>query len=416
MAFGLRAWFVFPVDRPAIENGVVTIEGERIVAVGAKPQADDVTDLGDVALLPGLVNCHTHLEFSDLRRPLGQPGIPFIDWIRLVIAERGRRDVDASQPIATGLMESSRGGVATIGDIAQELNKVHADTACDLTVLLEVIGFSQARAESSLAAVSGRLHAATGKPNVQFGVSPHAPYTVSPALLNRLVAHAKERTLPVAMHLAESTEELELLATGAGPFQELLEERSMWDAGAIPRGSRPMDYLQMLAGAPRALVIHGNYLDAEEREFLGSRADRMSVVYCPRTHAYFEHPPYPLRELLECGARVGLGTDSRASNPDLNLMEDMRHVARKHSAIDPEVVLRMGTLTGAEALGRDRDVGSITPGKLANLVAAPLKSHGKVSTAEALGEILTGEQWAPRVWLRGVEVSAEDTDSSSILE
>ena len=97
------------------------------------------------------------------------------------------------------------------------------------------------------------------------------------------------------------------LRDGTGPFQELLEERSMWDAEAIPRGSRPLDYLRMLAEAPRALVIHGNYLDAEERAFLAEHADRMSLVYCPRTHAYFGHPPYPLAELLAAGVQRGAG-------------------------------------------------------------------------------------------------------------
>ncbi len=132
--------------------------------------------------------------------------------------------------------------------------------------------------------------------------------------------------VPVAMHLAESREELDLLRDGTGPFQDLLDERSMWDPQAIPLGSRPLDYLRMLADAPRALVIHGNYLDDEELAFLGANRERMSLVYCPRTHAYFFHPPYPLGRALAAGVHVALGTDSRASNPDLSLLEEMRFV------------------------------------------------------------------------------------------
>ncbi len=172
------------------------------------------------------------------------------------------------------------------------------------------------------------------------------------------------------MHIAESREELELLRDNAGPFRQLLEDRSMWDPAAVPSGSRPLDYLQMLADAPRSLVIHGNYLDDEELQFLSARREKMSLVYCPRTHTFFLHSPYPLCRALELGIRVALGTDSRASNLDLDLLADMQFVARSHPTIDPQEVLRMGTLNGAEALGRF-DVGSITVGKLANLVAIP---------------------------------------------
>ena len=98
-------------------------------------------------------------------------------------------------------------------------------------------------------------------------------------------------------------------------------------------------------------MIHGNYLDDDERAFLATHRDRMSLVYCPRTHAYFSHRPYPLAELLAGGVRVALGTDSRASNPDLDLLAEMRHIAKTHAAIDPHEILRLGTLAGATALG-----------------------------------------------------------------
>jgi cytosine/adenosine deaminase-related metal-dependent hydrolase len=221
--------------------------------------------------------------------------------------------------------------------------------------------------------------------------------------LQSLVNFAKERELPVAMHVAESAEELELLDAGTGPFQELLDERSMWDADAIPRGSRPLDYLRMLAEAPRSLVIHGNYLDEDEHEFLAANADRMSLVFCPRTHEYFRHSSYPLAKLLEKGVRVALGTDSRASNPDLNLFAEMRHVAKTFPAIDPNVILRMGTLSGAEALGRDAEVGSITPGKFGNLVAMPLGKNFPATADEILNSLLASEATPSKVWYRGME-------------
>ena len=142
----------------------------------------------------------------------------------------------------------------------------------------------------------------------------------------------------------------------------------------------------MLADAPRALVIHGNYLDRDEHEFLAAHADRMSLVYCPRTHAYFDHPPYPLAELLAAGVRVALGTDSRASNPDLNLLGEMRHVARTHAGrAARRRSSRWRRSTRLEALGCEQECGSITPGKLANL-CVPLPD----CDSDSLDEIVAG--------------------------
>jgi cytosine/adenosine deaminase-related metal-dependent hydrolase len=392
---------VFPVDRPPIEQGVVTIDGERIVTVGTEAESGHIVDLGPVALLPGFVNAHTHLEFSRLQRPLGEPGMPLADWIRLVIAERGRGDRETAGAIRAGLAESLRHGVTAIGEIARCDTNAYPRIDGDLSLFLEVIGFSRARAESAYAALLEILSALEANRGARIGLSPHAPYTVSPELLRRLVSLAGKRGMPVAMHLAESAAEVEFLASGMGPFQELLAERGMWDTEAIPRGSRPMDYLRLLAEAPRALVIHGNYLDEEERAFLAANGKRMSLVYCPRTHAHFAHAPYPLVELLETGVRVALGTDSRASNPDLDLLAEMRFVAQAFSQVDPLEVLRMGTLVGAEALRCAADAGSITPGKLANLVAVAMPEDVRCQPKESLGEIFAGHQVPCAVWHRG---------------
>ncbi|HEX2477470.1 MAG TPA: amidohydrolase family protein, partial [Lacipirellulaceae bacterium] len=283
MTVSLQARVVFPVDRPPIEHGIVTIDGHRIVDVGQKSSSGDIVDLGHVALLPGLVNAHTHLEFSHLKQPLGKPGISLVEWIRLVIAERGHSDRPHDGPFG-GLHESIRFGVSTIGNILSGVQEIPCARTC-LTQFHEVIGFSRARAESAMNALvdpigfhTRGLHAtrAVARLGRQYGINPHSPYTVSPKLVTELVLRARQHEMPVAMHVAESKEELELLRDGTGPFQELLEERGMWDADAIPHGSRPLDYLRMLAESPRALVIHGNYLDQEELAFLAANSQRMS--------------------------------------------------------------------------------------------------------------------------------------------
>lgn len=368
--FSLRARWILPVEGPPLAEGVVTIEGERIVEVG-KASSSETIDLGDAVLLPGLVNAHTHLEFSDCEKPLGKPGTPLPDWIRQVIGTRHRSDRDATAAIERGLAESLRAGVTTIGEISTCSPAAHTSFAgSHLLVFQEVIGFSAGRIESVHHDLERRVDSAC-ETALEVGISPHAPYTVHPELLQRLVASANNRQLPIAMHLAESREELELLRAGTGPFQQLLADRSMWDAAAIPRGSRPLDYLKVLAAAPRVLVIHGNYLDDEEISFLAEHRDYMSVVYCPRTHAYFGHDSYQLDKMLKAGVRVVLGTDSRASNPDLSLLAEMRFLARRYPDVRACEILEMGTRAAAAALGVDADVGSLVPGKLADLVALP---------------------------------------------
>jgi cytosine/adenosine deaminase-related metal-dependent hydrolase len=399
--FTLRARWVLPVDHPPIDGGYVSVAQGRVVAVAvSNPGVGMVEDLGDVALLPGLVNAHTHLEFSDLERPLGTLGMSLPAWIRLVIADRKRGDRDPAASIAAGLREAVAAGVTTIGEIATSPASLYLAMDGGPTTLLlhEAIGFSAGRVDSVYADLVRRLDASPRGG----ALSPHAPYTVHPRLLERLVKLAKARNATVAMHLAESREELQLLATGDGPFRDLLIERSMWDESAIPQGSRPLHYLRVLAEAPRAVVIHGNYLADDEVEFIARRRDSMSVVYCPRTHAYFQHSSYPLEAMLNAGIRVSLGTDSRASNRDLCLLNEVHQAAATHTTISAEAWLRMATINGAEALGMADSVGTLAPGKWADMIALPFTSDLNDPYAVLLG----AADRPSRVWLRGAEPAA----------
>ena len=371
----LRARYVFPIAGPPLADATVTIAESRIAAIGPSndrrsTDSGDVVDLGNAAILPGFVNAHTHLEFSDLAAPLGHRGMAFPDWIRAVVAHRrSRTDADRRAATQLGLAESAHTGATATGEIATtgwpmdlffgESVRVNQPAT---TVFLELLGLSAERTAANSTAAAEHLRIASS-----IGLSPHAPYTVRPELVRQAAAMSRSARVPLAMHLAESPEEMQLLRTGDGPMRDLLQEFGVWDPTAFPGGARPLDYLRMLADADRALVIHGTYLDDEEIAFLAISADRMAVVYCPRTHAYFPHAPYPLAKLLAAGVTVALGTDSRASNPDLSLFEDMRYAAAHHS-IATERLVALATLGGARALGRDQECGTLAPGKSADLV------------------------------------------------
>ncbi|MBL8828547.1 MAG: amidohydrolase family protein [Planctomycetaceae bacterium] len=376
-----RARWVVPVTGDPIAQGVVTVVNGCIVQMGTSSDAP-MNDLGDVVLMPGLVNAHTHLEFSDLTQPLGQPGQVFPHWIRDVIAWRRGRNIDPVASIELGLVESLRSGVAALGEIAtgSAWTAAMAPT-CDVTVFYEAICLQPARIAEVLARVDELLdHTAPGA-KWRPGLSPHAPYTVHPRLLTALIERAQRRQLPVAMHLAESREELELLAQGTGPFRELLDGMGIgWPHDELSAFRQPFDYLQVLSTAPRSLVIHGNYLTAAETAWLGQQRERMAVVYCPRTHAYFRHEPYPLAALLNAGATVALGTDGRGSNPDLNLLAELRYVTKTFPKISPRQIVELGTLGGARALGIAGRLGSLEVGKLARCVILPCSASDPYET------------------------------------
>ncbi|MCL4206418.1 MAG: amidohydrolase family protein [Pirellulaceae bacterium] len=420
-----RARWIVPGDGPPIRDGVLAMAGQLIQYVG--PDAGDfpAEDLGNVAILPGLVNSHTHLEFSGLEAPLGQSGMRFTDWIAAVVQHRRARDADGpverSQAIRRGIIESLGHGVTAIGEISSGDWPTGAVSELPMEgiVFRELLGASPERIEAEHQSARTFLEfdpeagpaPEQGSPApVPFsppsgwlrGLSPHAPYSVHPELLSRAVRLARTFDVPLAMHLAESPEEIELLAERRGPFVPLLESLNAWHPRAIPSGLRPMDILRVLADAPRVLVVHGNYLSDDEIDFLGANSDRMSVVFCPRTHGFFQHRRYPLARMLAAGVRIALGTDSRASTPDLSLLAEMRQVARDYSEIPPARILQMATINGARALGLDGHCGTLVVGKHANLaiVALPdgetdcyeslLASDTPVTATVYRGELIAG--------------------------
>lgn len=373
----VQARWVLPIDQPPIEHGIVTIVGSRILTVGENSSGRPPRDLGNVALLPGFVNAHTHLEFSLLEKPLCEPGVAFSEWIACVVEHRRTQnkklmvETDGFQRFRrraaeTGLHEVQSSGTAAIGEIAtpgwpRECFPAHG---LHVTVFLELLGLAT-DAEDRLLAMAQSFVSEVQDigSRLKPGLSPHAPYTASPRLVEKACEISAAERIPVAMHLAESREELELLVSHRGGLVETLDKLKAWHPEAVPQGRRPLDYLETLALAHRALVIHGNYLAPDEMDFLARCRDRMSVVYCPRTHAYFRHEPYPLEAMLAAGVYVAVGTDSLASNPDLSLLAELREIARLHPTISPESILRMGTAGGAEALGISREMGTIAPGK-----------------------------------------------------
>jgi cytosine/adenosine deaminase-related metal-dependent hydrolase len=396
----LAARYVFPVAGDPLRDGAVTIHDGKIAAVGPRPAEGEVRDLGNVAILPGLVNAHAHLDFSDLARPLGRPGMGFVEWIEEVIAYRGRRTEPGERAVARGLAECLRLGTTAVGEIAQPgwSAAPFQEAGLDATVFLELMALSEDRVEAVLA--SAQEHVEAGKDAVAWraGIGPHSPYTTDVSLVERAARLSSRHRVPLAFHLAESKEELQRASSSSGPLWEFLVRR-LGPSCAERLGAGPTkDWLAALSIAHRALVIHGNYLDDEALADLVRAADRMAVVYCPRTHDYFAHDPYPLEKMLRAGITVGLGTDSRASSPDLSVLAEMRLAARRHPSVPRRTILRMATHSGAVALGRGAELGSLRPGAQADLAIVRLARH---TAADPHDLVFDSDEPVVATWIRG---------------
>jgi aminodeoxyfutalosine deaminase len=396
----LAARYVFPVTGEPIADGTVTIRDGRIVGVGDCPAQGDVRDLGNVAILPGLVNAHSHLEFSDLAEPLGRPGIAFVDWIEEVIAYRQRRTEPAPRAVAKGLDECLRLGTTAVGEIAQPgwSDQPFRDAGLDATVFLELIALTSDRVEAALALAEQHVAAGRSAAAWHAAVSPHSPYTTDLDLVDRVARISSRDRVPVAFHLAESKEEIQRASSPSGPLWDFLSRRlGPRCAERLGVGSAKQ-WLSALSLAHRALVIHGNYLDGEAIADLARAANHMAVVYCPRTHDYFQHDPYPLEKMLRAGITVALGTDSRASSPDLSVLAEMRLAARRHPSVPRSTVLCMGTHCGAVALGRADQFGSLRPGTRADLAIVRLPEHAAADPHDLL---LDSDEPVVATWSNG---------------
>ena len=268
-----------------------------------------------MAIVPGFVNAHTHLEFSDLPVPLS-PAQPFAAWMRTLIAYRRGRG-DGAPAVRRGLEECRQNATAAFGEIVTQdwAAEMPADVP-GAVLFRELIGFPPESVDEQFEIAlrflqgSGLGHCGAAVR----GLSPHAPYSVHPALFERVVALAAERRAPLAIHLAETQVELQLLREGRGELVELLSDLGVWRDGIIPRGTRPLDSLRSMAGLDRVVIAHGNYLDDEEIDFVAGRRN-FAVAYCPRTHAFFGHAEHPWRNSSRAADWSRSGPTDAAQTP-----------------------------------------------------------------------------------------------------
>ena len=383
------ARWVLPITSPAIDFGAVAVKGNTIVGVGSAnqiasqfPQAP-VTDFGKSAIVPGFVNAHSHLELTVMRGFLEREEEDFFAWLRkLTIARMAMNRDDLFVSAACGALEAARAGITCVGDsssVAMQTMKAMSQIGLRGTVYQESFGPDPNLAEQAVTGLRRELDAmrAIETSTVRAGVSPHAPYTVSAPQLKLIAQFAIEDRLPLMMHAAESPAEKSLMIEGAGAFADGLRKRNIeWEA---PRTSTIQYIARLGLLATNPLLAHCTTVDEQDIETI--RVHGASIAHCPKSNAKLRHGRAPLAKFLEADLKVGIGSDSVASNNTCDVLEEARFAllsARSAEsdasadALKAEHLLFAATLGGARALGVDHEIGSLRERMQADLTVIGL--------------------------------------------
>jgi aminodeoxyfutalosine deaminase len=410
----LRARALLPVAIPPLENAAVVIFGDRIAVADTWERipprlksAATILDLGDVVLLPGLVNSHCHLDYTDMAG-FWPPPKKFTDWIPWMLAAKAEWSYsNYARSWLNGakmLVQSGTTSVADIEAAPELLPEVWDATPLRVFSFLEMTSVRSKREPADILDEALKKIESLGHHRCTGALSPHAPYSTSSDLLSLCARAAREKNLHTATHVAESQQEFEMFAHARGEMFDWLKKNAR-DNSDCGLGTPALHLDRAGLVNDNFIAIHANYLDNGDFDLLARR--RASVVHCPRSHAYFQHKQFPVDRLLEAGVNVCLGTDSLATvakngkeSLELNLFTEMQAFSRSNPGITAETILKMATMNGARALGLTGKIGEISSYAYADLIAIPftgnmselckavLNFHGPISASMIAG------QWA----------------------
>ena len=379
----LRAKIVLPVTAPPIEDGAVFIDGHKIRSVTPwkelRPHLREKTiDLGDVILLPGLVNPHCHLDYTDMAGELSPPKL-FTDWIASITAAKAAWSYsDYARSWLRGAHQLLKSGTTTVGDtecMPDLLPEVWDATPLRIFSFLEMTGIRSRRPPKEILHEAVETLATLRHPRHRAALSPHAPYSTLPELLRLTARLAQKRKWRVSIHVAESAQEFDMFQHAQGEMHDWLK-RNGRDNSDCGHGSPVAHLARNRLLGENVLAIHVNFLARGDATLLAK--NRTHVIHCPRSHDYFKHPKFERERLANAGVNLCLATDSLATvrkngkpKPELDMFAEMRALADQDASISPEEILRMATINGARALGLAGKIGEISADASADLIAIP---------------------------------------------
>lgn len=408
----IRSRCLLPVGAPPIFDGGMVTESGLIRDIGPWDQirqfhTGDTLDLGETVVMPGLINAHCHLEYTQMAEKLDPPN-SFTQWIRQMIELKKSWTPDAFQRSwQTGYNQATASGTTTIADNLSHpilLTQPQLSQGAHILPLFEWIQLEglpwNSEKQHEIERQTQRADQASG---LTSGIAPHAPYTTTPELWRFIQGHADLFKRPASVHLAESQEEMDLFQHQSGPMHDWftsIDHLPNWGIGS------PVQLLENNRFLRQAMIIiHANALDESDLRILAKR--KVGIVHCPRSHQFFQHPPFQLEACLAHGIPVALGTDSLASiHPDqhpqsLSMFHEMRCLLETFPTLSPEKAINMATLNAAKVLGLHHSIGSLAPGKQADWISLPWSGHEK----NLLEDILSTASPPEKVVIRGKQTS-----------
>jgi 5-methylthioadenosine/S-adenosylhomocysteine deaminase len=402
----LLARYVLPVSEPFIDDGAVFVRDGEIVDVGGReallaryPDAE-VKDYGQAVLMPGFVDLHTHFEYSVFRGMVND--VPYSQWkMQVMEKERGVSPQSWERSAFLGAVETIRCGITTVADVTDTGASVLPAASAKLrgVIYREVSTMDKSQVDRVMGEALRDLDewgSVVDPRLVTIGLAPHSPYSCHPELIKRVAEYASAHDTPVAIHLAGSKDEYEFIRYGSSSLGQDYRDQAGWSQLAwLPTGVSPVKYVLQwgILDVPNVLAVHCVHTDSADIEVLASRD--VAVAYCARCNLKLGMGIAPLHEMLERGVRVGIGTDSPASNSTVDFFDEMRigllvqrGVVGEARFYPSERFIRMATLDGARALKIDHLVGSLEPGKRADIIAVDLSRNHQVPTTDPYSAVV----------------------------
>lgn len=384
----LTAEYVLPISDKPIRRGAVVVDGGTIAAVGPLQQVTEqfpetaIDDYGFSAILPGFVNCHSHLEITAMRGALDDVEHDFRSWLlKLNDLRNSMSDDEIREAAYLGAVEGAAAGVTCFGDIGRNgIAGFEALKRAGLRGLLfQETEFSpdDRTADSDFAELREKYFALRESATelVDVGLSPHSPYTVSPKLSSLIADFAIENSVKISIHAAESEDEDELVINGNGFFTEVYEKFGLeWKSP----GCSTIEYLKS-TGILETKPLLAHCVTVSDTDIETIFATGSKIAHCPKSNAKFGHGYAPFERFCDLGVTVGLGSDSVASNNLCDMIEEgrfaalaARNRAGRKRFVTPREVLSAATIGGAAALGLEDMIGSLETGKQADLAIVSL--------------------------------------------
>jgi 5-methylthioadenosine/S-adenosylhomocysteine deaminase len=373
----------FPSSNVLADNNAVVFRSGIITAAGPankiaiKYPRHRIVHLKNAVLMPGLINIHTHLELPPLLETVR--GASFVDWImNLILAKKGLGAHNYRIAGRTNIDTLIRTGTTTVGEICTHgvSPGLLKQAGLRAVVFREIIGMGTLSSKFKVQSLPPKVSIGGSKLGnseiIRVGISPHSPYTVSETMLRHINTSTLKQNIKLCMHVAESKDEIKLIQRKKSGLEKLYQF-AHWDLDRAPTGISSFDYLSRIGFLfPRLLAVHA--VQVTDKDIALINKSKTSVAHCPRSNKETRVGRMPLKKFLDADIPVGLGTDSLASSPSLSMWDEMRYAHRIHrrDGISAEDIFRLATIGGAKALGLDKDIGTIEPGKKADLIAVPL--------------------------------------------